>query len=66
MIDSIKNRWKSIAAAGVAMAAVFGIGLPENFVDASTEMVAQVAAGGLGLYALGRTVWDSVQKHLNG
>lgn len=65
VVGAIKERWKLVAGAAVSVALVFGVTLPEGVVDTSTELVAQVAAGALGLFALGRVVWDRIQARLN-
>ncbi len=63
-VDAVKARWKAVVVALVAIGAAFGVGFPEGTVDQSTELVGMVAAGVLGLYALGRVVWDKVQARI--
>ena len=52
-VEAVKAHWKKVAAALVAVAVAAGVALPEGTVDQSTELVGMVAAGGIGLYALG-------------
>lgn len=59
-LEAIRARWKAITGALVALAVAFGVELPEGIVEQSTEQIGMVAAGCIGLYALGRVVWDRI------
>jgi hypothetical protein len=56
MVAAITTHWKALATALVAVAAVFGVGLPEDFVNHSTELAAEGAAGAQAAYAAGATL----------
>lgn len=60
-VEALKARWKALVVAAVAIGTAFGVDLPEGTVDQSTELIGMVAAGALGLYALGRVVWDRIR-----